>query len=123
MSWSEVKKINSDVTKPLDVLIMEKTNVKIQTVTIKVPGTTSKSPTSSTGTATIETIDVSKSLTVPISTFILTDTSSSPYVTGISYDLSSTSVSATISFCNPGSVTGKGISLTVAVITFGGNVS
>lgn len=34
MSWAEIKKVNSDMSKPLDVLIKELMQRKVQTVTI-----------------------------------------------------------------------------------------
>ncbi len=124
MSWAEVKKINGNMAKSLDELITEKTNVKIQMVTVYVPtiSLSSKIYTgTSTGTSAIETVDVSKSLVVPISP-VLQGMNSSQYITGVTYSLTSTSVSVNASYYSALSSCG-GDSFTVAVITFGGNVS
>ena len=122
MSWAEVKKINGNMAKSLDELITEKTNVKIQTVTVYVPSESgAKHDTAtSTGTTTIETIDASKSLIVPISP-VISDAGNIPRITGVTYNLTNTSVSVSATYYTAGSYGGN--SFTVAVITFGGNVS
>lgn len=113
MSWAEVKKINSDMTKPLDELIIEKTNVKIQTITFSF---SSSVVAPNTITQTISQVDTSKSIIVPISYI------NEPYVSSLSYAFtSSTEIKATRTITEGYSVTN--FNATVLVITFGGDVS
>lgn len=123
MSWAEVKKINSDMTKPLDKLIIEKTDIKVQTVTVNIPSITYGAlRTSSTGTATISQVDVEKSILIPISpTF--SDVGSGFTATGLTYSLNDTSVSITVTFSGPTDSNTSPLQYTVAVLTFGATVN
>lgn len=113
MSWAETKKINSDMAKPLDTLIIEKTNVKIQTVTFSF---SSGVVAPSTITQTISQVDTNKSIIVPISYI------NEPYVSSLSYAFtSSTEIKATRTITEGHSLTK--FNTTVLVITFGGDVS
>lgn len=113
MSWAEVKKINSDMSKPLDALIIEKTNVKIQTITFSF---TSSGIAPDTITQTISQVDTSKSIIVPISYI------NEPYVSSLSYAFtSSTEIKATRTIAE-GQLPTK-FNTTILVITFGGDVS
>ncbi len=113
MSWAETIKINSDMSKPLDTLIIEKTNVKIQTITFNflsglvAPDTITK---------TISQTDTSKSIIVPISYI------NEPYISSLSYAFtSSTEINATRTVTDGQMKTA--FNTTVLVITFGGDVS
>lgn len=113
MSWAETKKINSDMAKPLDTLIIEKTNVKIQTVTFSF---SSSLVAPDTITQTISQVDTNKSIIVPISYI------NEPYVSSLSYAFtSSTEIRATRTTKEGYSSTN--FNTTVLVITFGGDVS
>ena len=62
MSWTETKKINSNMFKPLDDLITEKTNISVQHITFSFDGN------SITKDATIDEVDMSKSVIIPTTT-------------------------------------------------------
>ena len=111
MSWGKVKKINSDMSKALNVLIAEKTNIRIQTVSFYF----SKSITE-TATGTIETIDTSKSIIIPISPVVPNDVASLAF----NFSTDGSSVSATVRY--PSGSTVVAFSYTVAVVTFGATV-
>lgn len=123
MSWAEVKKINSDMTKPLDTLISEKTDIKIQTVTVTIPSITYTAlRTSSTGTATLSQVDIEKSILIPISP-VFSDEGSGYTITALAYNLSDTSVSITVTFSGPTDSNTSPLQYTVAVLTFGATVN
>lgn len=123
MSWAEVKKINSDMTKPLDTLISEKTDIKIQTVTVTIPSITYTAlRTSSTGTATLSQVDIEKSILIPISP-VLSDGGNGYTITALAYNLSDTSVSITVTFSGPTDSNTSPLQYTVAVLTFGATVN
>lgn len=113
MSWAETIKINSDMSKPLDTLIIEKTNVKIQTVTFNF---SSGLVAPDTITKTISQTDISKSIIVPISYI------NEPYVSSLSYAFTSpTEIKAMRTITDGQNKTS--FNTTVLVITFGGDVS
>lgn len=113
MSWAETIKINSDMAKPLDTLIIEKTNVKIQTVTFNF---SSGLVAPNTITQTISQVDTNKSIIVSISYI------NEPYVSSLSYAFtSSTEIKATRTVADSQMKTA--FNTTVLVITFGGDVS
>lgn len=122
MSWAEVKKINSDMAKPLDTLISEKTDIKIQTVTVNIPSIKITAFTqSNTGTATISQVDVEKSILIPISP-VFPDVGAYT-ITDMSYSLNDTSVSITAHFSGSLDDYTPTLNYTVAVLTFGATVN
>ena len=117
MSWAETKKINSDMTKPLDKLITEKTNIKIQTVNIEIPSfTSSYSDESVSKTVEIDEIDTSKSIIYPL---YLAPTHSGYDIVSVSYELSSNSIKLTVGYDLANGIMVSGFTHTVQIITFG----
>lgn len=110
MSWAEVKKINSDMAMPLDKLITDKTNIKIQMVTF----TFTTSSSTDNQTKTIDAVDTSKSIIIPVSYVNVSSVSS------LSFGFSTNAVV----FCNRTVSVGRDpFDYTLAVITFGATVN
>ena len=112
MSWAETKKINSDMAKPLDALINEKNNVKIQMVSFDL--TMNKS--AITVTANIDEIDISKSI-IYISSFI-----NMPNTAAISVGFNS-STQAFVKRTPLSDRLGEAGTISATIITFGGDVT
>lgn len=112
MSWAETKKINSDMSKPLDVLIEEKNNVKIQTVSFNLTANVS----AITVTANIDEIDISKSI-IYISSFI-----NMPNTAAISIGFNS-STQAFVKRTPSSGKLGEEGTISATIITFGGDVT
>ena len=116
MSWAEVHKINSNIKKPLDDLIAEKTNVKMQTIyfAFKAGGSSVSAP--NTVNVGIVEVDIQKSIIVPIS---YVNTAS---IKSLSYNF----VDSTTVSCTRSQVSGYAqtdFTVSAIVITFGGNVT
>ena len=116
MSWAEVHKINSNIKKPLDDLIAEKTNVKMQTVNFAFKAGTSFAAAPNTVNVGIDGVDIEKSIIVPISYVNTTS------IKSLSYNF----VDSTTISCTRAQVSDyaqSDFTVTAIVITFGGNVT
>lgn len=105
--------VNSDINKTLDVLITEKTNIKIQTKTLYF---SDRGSNAYNVTENIDEVDVSKSIIVPIS-YVNDNTTSSISVNFINNNqIQAQRTNATGLAPNP-------VNYTVLIITFGANVN
>ena len=96
--------------KPLNKIVEDCTDIKVQTVTFSFSN--KDEPTGTTKTVTIDEIDVSKSIIVPISWLRLTAT------TSLAFGFNS----GTSIYCTRNGTNYEAFDFTVQVITFGANV-